>query len=462
ELNIWEAVWCGSQEVAAVASQGAGEADWYRAGLYRIDLRTGHARGLYQPRDQLGWPAACAAGRHLAVVEALCSDRLMVAGDLRLIETASGKVQHVDTRGLHVSYLDCRSSERLLLAGQLALQTVVGIYDLRSRALTALWNSSEFTSGGRYATIAGRCDSGDFVLVGESFLTAPAIATVRNGEYRQLRSFDLGYAGEAQAIESVEQVSWSASDGLHIQGWLLTPRAQRPHPLVMELHGGPVWHWRPRWLGRSGLHTLMLLKRGYAVFLPNPRGSDGRGQDFARQVVGELGGADGRDCLSGLDALIERGIADPARLGVTGVSYGGYMTAWLIGQDTRFAAAVPVAPITNYLTAQLISNISHFVNVFLADTYTRPDSKYFHRSPVFHAHKVRTPTLGICGALDRCTPPEEAVQFHNALVENGVESVLVTYPQEGHGIRKLPAALDYAARLVGWFESHMPPVPPTL
>jgi dipeptidyl aminopeptidase/acylaminoacyl peptidase len=74
-----------------------------------------------------------------------------------------------------------------------------------------------------------------------------------------------------------------------------------------------------------------------------------------------------------------------------------------------------------------------------------------------HAHKVKTPTLNICGALDRCTPPEEAVQFHNALLENGVESALITYPEEGHGVRKLPAAIDYAARVVTWFAEHMPP-----
>ena len=97
------------------------------------------------------------------------------------------------------------------------------------------------------------------------------------------------------------------------------------------------------------------------------------------------------------------------------------------------------------------------MTLFLADTYTNPDGKYFHRSPIMHAHKTRTPTLNICGAIDRCAPAEEAVQFHHALLENGVKSVLVTYPDEGHGIRKLPATIDYAARLVAWFQEHMPP-----
>ena len=161
------------------------------------------------------------------------------------------------------------------------------------------------------------------------------------------------------------------------------------------------------------------------------------------------------DCLSGLDHLVQRGIADPKRLGVTGGSYGGFMTCWLITQDRRFAAAVSVAPITNQVTEYLISNIPHFVGLFLGDTYTNPDGQYFQRSPIMHAQNARTPTLNICGALDRCTPPEEAVQFHNSLLANGVKSVLATYPEEGHWVRKWPATFDYAARVVAWFEDHM-------
>src|SRR4029077_19217902 len=104
----------------------------------------------------------------------------------------------------------------------------------------------------------------------------------------------------------------------------------------------------------------------------------------------------------------------------------------------------------------LVSNIPHFVALFLGDTYSNSSGKYFERSPIMHATKATTPTLNICGLLDRVTPPEEAMQFHNALLENGVRSVLVSYPEEGHGIRELPAAIDYAARVVGWFEEHMP------
>lgn len=454
--NVWEAVWCGNDALAGVVSSGSGEGLWYNARLALIELTSGNTREIYTPEDQLGWPASSPSGRHLAIVEAMCSDRWIVAGELRLIEVASGKVQRVDTCGVDITSTEWRSDERLLLAGHRGLETVVGCYDTVSATFTEMWSSRKLSTGGFYVTVSGLNETGDCVLVGEGFLNAPEIAVIRNGVYRAVKSFDLGYADHVKVIETAEGVTWRAPDGLEIQGWLLRPKDKGPHPLVMSVHGGPVWLWHPMWLGRRHAHVLMLLKRGYAVFFPNPRGSAGRGQEFIRHVLGDMGGADTYDYLSGLDHLVDEGIADPNRLGVTGISYGGFMTSWLITQDARFAAAVSVAPHTNHVSAHLISNISSFVAMYLRDCYTNPRGKYFQRSPVMHAHKVKTPTLNMCGALDRSAPPAEAIQFHSALLENGAKSVLVTYPEEGHGVRKLPAAIDYATRLVDWFEEHMP------
>ena len=456
DSNIWESVWCGEEAIAAVTSPSPGEGSWYTASLHVVDLATGQSREVYRPRDQLGWPAASPSGAQLAIVEAVCSDRWIVAGELHLIDTKSGAARRVDTRGIDITYTEWCSETTLLLAGHRGFDTVVATCDAASSTFTETWVSQDITTGGRYIKVSGMNEDGDCALLGESFVQAPEIALIQNGRYTRVKSLDVGYADHITAIAAVETVSWRAPDGLDIQGWLLLPNRKGPHPLIMNIHGGPVWHWRPVWLGRAGLHTLLWLKAGYAVFLPNPRGSSGRGQDFARKVKGDMNGAETLDFLSGLDRLVQRGIADANRIGVTGGSYGGNMTAWLITQDARFAAAVAAMPHTNQVSAHLLSNISHFVALFLADTYTTPGGKYFQRSPIMHAHKTKTPTLNICGALDRCTPPEEAAQFHNALLENGVRSVLVTYPEEGHGIRKLPAMIDYAARLVDWFKEHMP------
>lgn len=454
DINVWEAAWCGDTAVVAVVSNAPGEGHWYSARLQLIDMATGRARDLYSPRYQLGCLAASQNGNHLSFVEAICSDRGIVAGEARLLETSSGRQYPVDTCGVDIAYCEWRSNRCLLLAGHRSLETVIGRFDLARGAFTETWSSKSVTTGGRYVAVSGIGQEGDCALITESYTRGPQIERIRSGRLSSLRSFDCASSSHNASIGSIEAVNWTAPDGLSIEGWLLCPRATPPFPLVMNIHGGPVWHWRPMWLGRGATQT-MLLKRGYAIFLPNPRGSTGRGQEFVRKVLGDMGGQDTHDFLSGLDHLVQRRLADPKRLGVTGGSYGGFMTSWLVTQDSRFAAAVSLAPITNHVT-RLVSNLSQFVDLFLDDRYTNPQGRYFTRSPIVHAEKVRTPTLSVCGALDRCTPPEEAVQFHNALLENGVKSVLVTYPQEGHGIRNFPAAIDYAARVVGWFEEHMP------
>lgn len=149
----------------------------------------------------------------------------------------------------------------------------------------------------------------------------------------------------------------------------------------------------------------LLVSRGYAVLNPNPRGSSGRGQDFASLVVGDMGGADTDDYLSGIDALVERDVVDPDRVGLIGGSYGGFMSPWLVTQDRRFAASVPISPVTDWYSQSFTSNIGAWGNRFLDGDPERHGTRVLTRSPVLHASKVRTPCLNVAGALDNCPPP---------------------------------------------------------
>jgi len=453
--NVWECAWCGDKAFASVESAGPGEGLWYSAALHVTKLDADKGREIYKPIDQLGCLAASPSGHQLAIVEGVCSDRGIVAGELKLIDSKSGRARRVDTLGVDIAYVEWRSDRAVLVAGHRGFETVVGLIESVTATFTEVWSSRDISTGGVYVKVAGLNNTGDCVLIGEGFLRAPEIAVIRRGEYQTVKSFNLGYAAHVEAIDSVECRAWKAPDGLSIQGWLLRPKRKDSGALIMNVHGGPVSLLHSVWLGRGGALFLMLAKKGYTIFFPNPRGSTGRGHDFARRVVGDMGGADAHDLLSGLDDLVTNGIADPHRLGVMGGSYGGFMASWLITQDPRFAAAVPVAPITNQVSGHLIGNIPHFVSLFLKDKYNNPGGQYFKRSPIMQAHKVKTPTLNVCGALDRCTPPEEAVQFHHALLENDIESVLVTYPEEGHGVRRWPAVIDYAARVIEWFDKHL-------
>ncbi|MEV0266214.1 S9 family peptidase [Streptomyces sp. NPDC050617] len=458
-LNCWEAGWCGDGHVAAVTSQGADEDSWYQAVLTLIDTADGGCRELLGSEVQLGLPMGSPDGRTAAVVQAVCSDRWLVAGDLLLIDTATGSTQAVDTAGTDVTGLQWIDRERIGYTGQRGLDSVAGIVDVATRSVREVYSTALACGGATFFPAGSFTADGRVLTVQESYelpqqlvLTDGAaddvLASVAHPGTEYLRSV----GGTAR------EVSWLAPDGLEIQGILCTPEGPGPFPLVVNIHGGPVWAFRNTW---SMLYPWvpLLVSRGYAVLNPNPRGSVGRGQEFAGRVVGDMGGADTADLLSGIDHLVERGLVDPARVGLIGGSYGGFMSAWLVTQDTRFAASVPIAPVTDWYSQSLTSNIGEWGNSFLKADLTRPDSLAFSRSPVFHAHRARTPCLVVAGAKDRCTPPGQAREFHQALRANGVESALVIYPEEGHGVRSFPALTDFLTRTMDWFERHMPARP---
>ncbi|MYS81141.1 prolyl oligopeptidase family serine peptidase [Streptomyces sp. SID5474] len=456
--NVWEACWAGSDALVCVTSPGAGEESWYTADLRRIARADGTQTVLCTGERQFGVPSASPSGRTVAVVEALCSDRQVVAGDLVLITVdATGSAAdsvRIDTNGVDVTSTGWLDEDRLGWTGIRGLDTVVGEYERTSGKVTELWQGVD-TFGGRYPELS--FSTHGHAGVRHGYDRYPELVIVRGDSVHTIASLAHPGADYLSAIAgTAEAVTWTAPDGLEIQGILCRPAGPGPFPLVTHLHGGPVWGFRSSW-SMAFQGTPLLVGRGYAVLHPNPRGSAGRGQRFVEAVFGDMGGSDTQDVLSGIDAMIARGIADPDRLGLMGGSYGGFMSAWLITQDERFAAAAPTAPVTDWISQHHTSNIPHFDRIFLADEPLSYTGRYVERSPLRFAAQVRTPTLLTAGALDRCTPAGQAMEFHRALVESGVESTLVVYPQEGHGVRAFPALIDHCARVLGWFERHMAP-----
>lgn len=456
---MWRGVWCGPDRVAAICSDRPSEDAWYAADVRLIDLATGLARTLLTPGAQIAGLAAAPSGDTIAVVESVCSDRDITAGDLRVIDVATGTVAPAETLGADVISPYWRDDRSVLFSAWRGPETVVGLLDTATGSSRELWCGRERTVSGQiFPEIAPLgADPADVLFSAESFFEPPRLVAVQGGREREVCDFghdDLDAA--VSALGTGRDFSWTAPDGLQIHGWLVTPPGPGPHPVVMQVHGGPVFATPPSYVGRSSFAQLALAS-GYALLQPNPRGSLGRGQEFARQVFGDMGGADTHDYLSGLDALTAAGIADPDRIAVTGGSYGGYMTAWLTTQDTRFAASLPVALTADWISDRFTSNVPTFCDLFLADRPDNPGGRYFTRSPVFVADRVRTPTLNICGARDKITHPAQALEFHQALQGAGVESVLVTYPEEGHGIRSVPALFDYTARMIWWLDRHLGP-----
>jgi dipeptidyl aminopeptidase/acylaminoacyl peptidase len=450
-LNLWEVAWLDGERILAVVSGSHSEGSWYGARLVAIHWRTLAVEEIYTPENPIALPVASPGGVAVALIEAVSSDRMIVCGPVRLIDLQSRSVRTVNTNGVNVTQVLWRSADDLTYVGHRSLETVIGDVSVTNSASRDRWSSLERTCGAWYPTLS-LDGNGNAFLVGEGYAAPPEIATVGDdGVYKVLHSLASPRAAQSFFNSGrVEPVSWKGRDGIELQGWLIRPPGTGPWPLVMDIHGGPVWMCRNRWQGRLR-GAKLLAERGVASFYPNPRGSGGRGDEFATRVRGDMGGEDTHDYLTGIDALVGAGIADPARLGVTGISYGGYMSAWLVTQDTRFAAAVPISVVSNWSSQHGTSQIPDFDALFLDGQPRAAAGLYYSRSPVMFADRVRTPTLQITGALDQNTPPTQALEFHRALLEHGVRSVLATYPTAGHGVRSFPEVLDATTRYVGWF-----------
>ncbi|GAA4526349.1 S9 family peptidase [Amycolatopsis samaneae] len=453
-LNCWESGWCGPDRVVSVTSPDPGEDSWYSAVLTLVDVPTGETRELYRSPAQLGLPAATPDGGRVAIVRAVCSDRWLVAGDLAVIDVETGASTEIDTHGTDVTFLSWLDAGRLGYLGRRHLDSVAGIVDAAGTA-RELFSVGHAVGGPWYPDGAFTAD-GRVITVQHAYHLPHQVTWSGPGTEEVLAS--VAHEGTKRLLAvagTAAPVSWEAPDGLEIEGILCTPPGEGPFPLVVNIHGGPIWSFLNSWQINYPWVPL-LVSRGYAVLNPNPRGSSGRGQEFARHVVHDMGGADADDLLAGLDALVDRGIADPARIGLTGGSYGGFMSSWLVTRSTRFAASVPVAPVTDWYSQTFTSNIAGWGTTFLGADPEEPGNPVHRRSPVMHASRVVTPTLVVAGAKDRCTPPGQAEEFHRALLAHGTESGLVIYPLEGHGVRAQPALTDFLTRLTGWLHRHMP------
>ncbi|MBL8584393.1 MAG: S9 family peptidase [Rhizobiaceae bacterium] len=454
-LNIWEASWCGNDAIAAITSGDHAEGSWYASHVTLIDASSGRSRELHRPLDQVGYVRGSSDGGTVAFIEAFCSDRGLVAGRLMLLDVETGKTEAPDTSGVDITSIEWRSAGRLCLAGLRGHETVVLDYDCVGGSSAESWCSKEFTSGD-WAPAATPIGDAGALLVAESYAQAPFLAEVEHGALRTIASLEAPGAATAMSFYgTMEPCTWTAPDGWEIQGWLARPaKADGPAPILIDVHGGPISAHRNRWMARLRAASLMV-GRGWTVLFPNPRGSTGRGDAFARAVKGDMGGADALDITSGIDALVARGLADPKRVAVTGTSYGGFMSAWLPTRDQRFAAAIPISPVGDWYSQHRTSQIPEFDALMLETSPWDEGGAYFARSPAFFHQQSPVPTLIMAGGLDKSTPRGQAEECHFAALRSGAPSALVIYPNAGHSVRVYPEYIDTAARILWWLDRYI-------
>jgi len=255
-----------------------------------------------------------------------------------------------------------------------------------------------------------------------------------------------------------EPHTFTVHDGTEVHGWVLRAAdAPTPGPLLLDVHGGPHNAWSPAADAAHPCHQV-LAARGWTVLLLNPRGSDGYGNNFWAATVDAWGRADERDLLDPIDELIAQGLVDPARLAVTGYSYGGYMTCWLTGRTDRFAAAVGGGVVADLVSQWGVSDVGPAMGgLEWPNPFTDPDA-LAACSPWSRVGSVTTPTLLLQGQDDQRCPAAQAEQWFAALRSRGVPTEMVLYPGSSHLfiLNGRPShRADYNRRLIDWTEQHM-------
>ena len=252
-----------------------------------------------------------------------------------------------------------------------------------------------------------------------------------------------------------EEINFQSFDGTQIQGWLMRPPGcsnDRKCPLILSVHGGP--HGMYGWSFNANFQVYAA--RGYGVLYLNPRGSNGYGQKFSDETFNEWGGGDYRDLMAGVDEALKRNNwINSDRLAVTGGSYGGFMTNWIITQTPRFRAAVAVASLSNLVSFYSTSLYQDLIHAEFGGFPWDNFDVLWQWSPLRYVRQVQTPTLFIHGENDNDVHITQAEEMYMALKRRGVETVLVRYPREGHGLREPKHRIDALERALNWFDRYL-------
>ena len=256
-------------------------------------------------------------------------------------------------------------------------------------------------------------------------------------------------------LAPVEEISFKSRDGTAINGFMLKPpgyRAGTRYPTIVRIHGGPVWQYFHDFVN---LDWQVLAANGYVVLGVNPRGSSGRGEKFASAIFAAWGEKDGDDVLAAVDHAVARGIADPARLGIGGWSYGGILTNQVIARDRRFKAAISGAGQGNALIGYGTDMYALEYELELGKPWADFDAWKRVSQPFLRADRIVTPTLFVCGQDDWNVPLVNSEQMYQALKSLGRETELVIYPGESHGIRRPSFVLDRMERYLAWYGEYL-------
>jgi dipeptidyl aminopeptidase/acylaminoacyl peptidase len=479
-LHVYEFSWKpGSQQIAFIAAPPPGENTWWIAKLYSTDLcnfyvhlnsditrntcRTPDApHVVLDPQTvagplhglQIAVPRYSPDGTKIAFIGGLMSDQGSTGGDVWVAPSTGGEPVDI-TPGIdgtpcfeawlndkEIGFVEDRRGHSLLVDYDAVAHTEIAHTDLGEVSV----------SGGaiKDAVSIALKSKGAYLAFVESGFSQPAeVVTVdQDNNVHPLTHLNAG-AKPGPKVVSLEY----ENEGFHVQGWLTFPADYDPakkYPLIVTVHGGPSADAGP---GRGG---GMWAQHGYFEFQPNPRGSFGQGEAFVQANVKDFGYGDLRDILKGMDVIEATYPIDKDREGLTGWSYGGFMTMFAVTQTHRFRAAVAGAGISDWQSYYGENSIDQWMIPFFGKSVYDDPAVYAKSSAITFIHQAKTPMLIIVGDRDGECPAPQSFEMWHALREEGVKTQLVVYPNEGHGFRNPEHIRDRNEREVKWFAENMP------
>jgi dipeptidyl aminopeptidase/acylaminoacyl peptidase len=490
-LHIYEFSWApNSNEMDFVAADPPGENTWWVAKLYKsyvphhrlpigmmcvtagndkANCPSGDEETVFDPARsagplhnlQIAVPRFSPDGKQIAFIGGLMSDQGSIGGDIYLIPSTglkSGEAPRNITpdRPATPAWIAWRNNHSLLVSEHTGgnshittIDTATG-KDIPSTDLTL----PETIIAGTDVMSVSTSNTANVAFIRNSFDHGPEVWAGPSDNLKQITHLNDSLKPAWGKSESIDYIS----DGLRIQGWLLYPANYDPakkYPLIVSAHGGPSSAMTPRW-PTAAYGSVPFSALGYFVFMPNPRGSFGQGERFTQANIKDFGYGDLRDVLAGVDLLEKRFPIDRDREGITGWSYGGFMTMFAVTQTTRFKAAVAGAGISDWQSYYGENSIDQWMVPFFGATVYDDPKIYAKSSAINFIKNVHTPTLVVVGDRDGECPAPQSFEFWHALKAQGVKTQLVVYPDEGHRFTNRDHQRDVLKRALDWFETEMP------